>query len=261
VGPRQALILACGGASYPSTGSRGDGYPLAAALGHRLVIPRPSLVGLLCRENMKGLADLTLRNVRLWINDGATQVFDGFGELELTDYGIWGPIVLDASRVAVPLLATGRTLQAHLDLKAALPPDKLEIRFNRDLAEAPQDTTVAMLGGLLARPLIPWFVTRGALDGRRRVCDLTPAMRQKILLLLKDLPLTLTGYRPIEEAIVTQGGVALEQVDPATLRSKVLPNVYFAGELLDLDGPTGGFNLQIAFSTGYLAGKSAAAHI
>ena len=253
----EALILATGGASYPRTGSTGDGYRLAEQAGHTVVPIRGSLVPLTsddpCCAQLQGLS---LRNVGFCVRDhrGKT-VFQEQGELLFTHFGLSGPLALSAS--AHMDFAKGQ-YTAHIDLKPALDRQKLDARLLRDFeARANQDYANA-LGGLLPRSMAPVFVARTGIAGGTKVHDIRREQRRTLLETLKDFSIPLTGVRPVEEAVVTAGGVAVGQVDPKTMESKQASGLYFAGELLDVDGYTGGFNLQIAWSTGHAAGLAAA---
>lgn len=256
----EALILATGGASYPRTGSTGDGYRLAEQAGHTVVPIRGSLVPLTsddpCCAQLQGLS---LRNVGFCVRDhrGKT-VFQEQGELLFTHFGLSGPLALSAS--AHMDFAKGQ-YTAHIDLKPALDRQKLDARLLRDFeARANQDYANA-LGGLLPRSMAPVFVARTGIAGGTKVHDIRREQRRTLLETLKDFSIPLTGVRPVEEAVVTAGGVAVGQVDPKTMESKQASGLYFAGELLDVDGYTGGFNLQIAWSTGYAAGVAAAQRV
>ena len=253
----EALILATGGASYPRTGSPGDGYRLAEQAGHTVVPIRGSLVPLTsddpCCAQLQGLS---LRNVGFCVRDhrGKT-VFQEQGELLFTHFGLSGPLALSAS--AHMDFAKGQ-YTAHIDLKPALDRQKLDARLLRDFeARANQDYANA-LGGLLPRSMAPVLVARTGIAGGTKVHDIRREQRRTLLETLKDFSIPLTGVRPVEEAVVTAGGVAVGQVDPKTMESKQASGLYFAGELLDVDGYTGGFNLQIAWSTGFAAGQAAA---
>jgi len=246
-------ILATGGQSYPATGSTGDGFRFAQAAGHGLAPLRPSLVGIETRPAHARAQGLNLRNVQmtLWI-DGKKQASE-FGETELTAKGLGGPIVLRLSRRIVDALAEGRKVEVTLDLKPSLDPAKLEARLLR-VAEL-HPTSASLLGSLLPAPLTGVFLEALGLDP---AAPFPGPARKKLLALLKELRFEVTGHGGWDEAIVTAGGVSLKDVDPRTLASRKVENLYFAGEVLDLDASTGGYNLQIAFSTGWLAGESAA---
>lgn len=248
-------ILATGGCSYPATGSTGDGHRFAEAAGHRIVPLRPSLVRIATRPAFPEAQGLTLKHAQLtlWV-DGRKQGGE-FGEAECTAKGLAGAAVLRLSRRIVDALAAGRQVEVGLDLKPALDPAKLEARLRRDLEAHPGATCAQLLRGLLPAPLVSPFC---GLLGVKAGSPFPEVKRSRLLGLLKDLRLEVTGHGGWEEAIVTAGGVSLTEVDPRTLASRKVAGLHFAGEVLDLDANTGGYNLQIAFSTGWLAGESAA---
>ena len=251
------LVLATGGASYPRTGSTGDGYQLARAVGHRVVPVRGSLVPLTsddpCCVKLQGLS---LRNVGLRIRDqNGKVVFREQGELLFTHFGLSGPLVLSAS---AHMDFVKRSYTAHIDLKPALDEQKLDARLLRDFeARANQDYANA-LGGLVPRSMVPVIVERTGVAGDTKVHDIRKVQRRRLMEALKNFSVLLSGTRPVEEAVITSGGIAVGEVDPKTMESKKAAGLYIAGELLDVDGYTGGFNLQIAWSTGYAAGLAAA---
>lgn len=251
-------ILATGGLSYPATGSTGDGHRFAEATGHRIEALRPSLVRLDTRPVHEGAQGLTLKNVNLtlWI-DGKKQASE-FGEAEFTTKGLAGASVLRLSRKVVEALAAGRKVEVTLDLKPALDPAKLEARLMRELEAHPGWTCGALLRSLLPTPLVAVFCERLGLSPASPAAQLQGSKRKQLLGLLKELRFEVTGHGGWEEAIVTAGGVSLKDLDPRTMASRKVEGLYVAGELLDLDANTGGYNLQIAFSTGWLAGESAA---
>lgn len=252
-----ALILATGGASYPLTGSTGDGYRLAEQAGHRVIPPKPSLVPLvspdpLCRACM----GLSLRNVGVQFVRNGRLLYEEQGELLFTHFGVSGPTVLSASAH----LRDGFPVTMRLDLKPALDEKTLDARLLRDFAEQSNRDLRNCMNGLLPAKLIQPFLDKFALAGGEKVHSVTKETRRKLCEGLKGLELSVTGTRPIAEAIVTSGGVDVREVDPRTMQSKKLRGLYLAGELLDVDAYTGGYNLQIAFSTGRLAGISATQH-
>ncbi|OQA37109.1 MAG: tricarballylate dehydrogenase [Acidobacteria bacterium ADurb.Bin340] len=252
----KALVVATGGCSYPATGSTGDGFRFAEATGHRVTALRPSLVGLATRPALAAAAGLKLRNVALtlWI-EGKKKATE-FGEAEFTAQGLSGPIALRLSRAVVESLAAGQTVELTLDLKPALEAATLEARLDREAAT--RRTVGEQLRGLLPAPLVPVYGQRLDLPLGAPAVRLQGAPRRRLLALLKALPFTVTGHGGWEEAIVTAGGIALADLDPRTLASRRILGLHFAGEVLDLDANTGGYNLQIACSTGWLAGQSAA---
>ena len=252
-----AVILATGGASYPRTGSTGDGYRLAESVGHTVVPVRGSLVPLEsddphCRM-MQGLA---LRNVDLKIkNRKGKVIYREMGELLFTHFGLSGPLVLSAS---AHMNFERDSYTAHIDLKPALDEQKLDARLVRDFETRGNQNFTTALGGLIPQSMIPVMVERTGIPGDEKVRDLRREQRRRLLEELKDFSVSLKGARPVEEAIVTAGGVKVGEIDPKTMESKKLAGLYMAGELLDVDAYTGGFNLQIAWSTGCAAGISAA---
>lgn len=255
--PARSVVLACGGASYPGTGSNGDGYRLARALGHTVGEIFPSLVPLVARgEDCGKLMGLSLRNCRLWVTEAGRKkpVYEEFGELLFTHFGLSGPTVLSASAHLRPMRPG--TYTVHIDLKPALDLQKLDARILRDFAQNKNRTFANSLDGLLPQKLIPVVVARSGISPESRCHSITKEERRRLCGLLKDFTVEIEGFRPIAEAIVTSGGLSLKEVDPRTMRSKLIGGLYFAGELLDCDAYTGGYNLQIAFATGRLAGSS-----
>lgn len=249
------VVLACGGASYPATGSDGTGYRIAADCGHTIVPLTPSLVPVelepveVCRQ----LQGLSLRNVAIRLVRNGNAVYRDFGEMLFTHFGVSGPIILSASTVA----QSGDILE--IDLKPALDFEQLDKRVCQDFAHYSNKNLSNALGDLLPSKLIPVMIEISGLSAYQKVHDITKAQRQTFVRLLKNFSFTVKGLRPIEEAIVTAGGVDVRQVNPKDMQSKLVTGLYFAGEILDVDAYTGGFNLQIAFSTGYKAGLSVAA--
>ena len=257
-GECKVLILATGGASYPRTGSTGDGYALARWAGHTIVPIRGSLVPLEsedpCCAKLQGLS---LRNVELRVkNEREKTVFREQGELLFTHFGLSGPLVLSAS---AHMDFTRSQYTAHIDLKPALEEGKLDARLLRDFGERSNQDYANALGGLAPRSMVPVLVERTGIPADVKVRDIRREQRRRLLETLKDFTIGLSGPRPVEEAVVTSGGVAVGEVDPKTMESKKARGLFIAGELLDVDGYTGGFNLQIAWSTGYAAGLAAAA--
>ena len=252
-----SVIIATGGASYPQTGSTGDGYKFASELGHTIIKPMPSLVPLVTREKwVSELMGLSLRNAAISVkNLAGKEIYSDFGEMLFTHYGISGPIVLSASahmkNFNEPYLIT-------VDLKPALDPDTLDKRILRDFSELNNKDFQNSLDALLPKKLIPIIVRLSGIDPHKKVHDITKEERLGLVGLLKALPMTVVGTRPIAEAIITSGGVSTKEINPKTMESKIAAGLYFAGEVIDVDAVTGGFNLQIAFSTGYVAGESAA---
>ncbi len=255
----QAVVLATGGVTYPATGSTGDGYALAEQAGHTVVPPRPSLVPLETEESWPAqVSGLSLRNVELSLWSGETRLAKEFGEMLFTHFGVSGPLVLSLSQTVCDPKYAGTPLNLHIDLKPALSPEQLDERLRRDFGAQSRKIFQNSLHQLLPTSLIPVFVALSGVPGDKPVNQLTREDRRGLVELLKCLPLTVKGPRPIAEAIVTAGGVCVKEVDPKRMASRLVPGLYFAGELLDVDGYTGGYNLQAAWSTGYVAGLSAA---
>ncbi len=252
------VILATGGMSYPRTGSTGDGYRLAADVGHTVIPPRPGLVPLVLQEpEVPRLEGLSLRNVRASLYREDDLLASEFGEMLFTSDGVSGPIILTLSMVAAHALSQA-PLRLLLDLKPAIEPVELDQRLQRDLASLGNARFSALLKGLLPRLLIDVFAERSGLSPDHRLSQLSAEQRRRVLSLLKAFPFTVVGTRPIGEAIITQGGVSTVEINPATMASRRIAGLYFAGEIIDVAGDTGGYNLQLAFTTGYLAGESAA---
>ncbi len=259
--PCDSGIITTGGISYPGTGSTGDGYDWARAAGHHIISPRPGLVPLVAKEEwVKKLQGLSLKNVQAsaYRRDGS-RINQDFGEMLFTHYGVSGPIILSLSRdIGEVLYRRQGTIRLCIDLKPALSEEKLDERLQRDLDIYSRRQFKNSLDRLLPKKLIPVIVELSGIDENKESHQVTRAERRKLLQLLKSLEITVTATRPIGEAIVTAGGVDTKEINPKTMESRLVKGLYFAGEILDVDGYTGGFNLQAAFSTGYLAGKSAA---
>jgi predicted Rossmann fold flavoprotein len=257
--PAAAVILATGGLSYPSTGSSGDGYAMARKLGHAVTPLKPALVPLTTKEfPVKEIQGLSLRNVR------ATLLADGrarereFGEMLFTHFGVSGPIILTLSGEAAQYLEKKKEVVLSIDLKPALDEEKLSARLVRDREAYGRRSFGNYLDELLPKKMAGIFPSLLDIPPGKKVNQLSRAETAKLISLLKDFRLKISGTRPVEEAIVTRGGIDLREVNPGTMESRLLPKLYFCGEILDLDAKTGGYNLQAAFSTGYLAGQSAA---
>lgn len=251
-----AVILALGGQSYPMTGSTGDGYALAREAGHHVLPPEAVLSALETVENWpRALQGLALKNVRLTLRSGRKTLYTELGEMLFTHFGISGPLVLEMSCHLPAELAQA---QVTLDLKPGLTPEQLDLRLQRDFAAQPRKQLQNVLPGLLPLRLSALFPDLAGVSGERVCGQITRGEREQLGAALKALPITLRARRPLAEAIVTRGGVDVKEIQPATMESKLLPGLYFAGEMIDVDAHTGGFNLQIAFSTGALAGSSAA---
>lgn len=253
----KAVIVATGGVSYPLTGSTGDGYALARQAGHRIREPEPSLVPLEIQENWcRDLQGLALKNVSLTVRDKEkfSEIYQDFGEMLFTHFGVSGPIVLSASSHMRSIKK--EKYELAIDLKPALSFEQLDTRIQRDIAKHANKAVVNALVELLPRAMIPVVLQLCGIPFEKKANQITREQRQELALCLKQLPLTVTGFRPIAEAIVTSGGVAVGEVAPKTMESKLCRGLFFAGEVLDVDAYTGGYNLQIAFSTGVLAGRS-----
>ncbi|MBD3233433.1 MAG: aminoacetone oxidase family FAD-binding enzyme [candidate division Zixibacteria bacterium] len=260
--PAKSVILATGGASYPATGSTGDGYRFAAEVGHNIIPIRPSLVPLEIEdESKKSLSGLHLRNVwgKLLINGHKKQ--HRFGEITFINTGLSGPTILTMSKTAVDALDQGREVSISIDLKPALDEKKLDARLLREFDQNGKKKFSTILKSLLPVKLIPFCITSVGINPDKEACRITAAERKRLRIWLKDMRLRVTGYRSFREAIITAGGVDLKEIDPRTMESRLIERLYFCGEVIDIDADTGGYNLQAAFSTGWLAGKSAAENI
>ena len=254
-----AVILCTGGRSYPVTGSDGDGYRFARTAGHTVTALHPSLVPLVAQGKLcASLQGLSLKNVSLRIVDRATQktVYEDFGEMLFTHFGITGPLVLSASAHLSDIAPD--KYEAQIDLKPALDEKTLDARIRSDFEKYRNRDFLNALDDLLPQKMIEPFVRLCEIDGRKKVHSVTREERERMVRTFKCIRVPLTGFRPIDEAIVTRGGVNVKEIDPKTMRSKLIAGLYFAGELLDVDAYTGGFNLQIAFSTAVVAGHAAA---
>ena len=257
----ESVVIATGGASYPATGSTGDGYIIAQKAGHRITPLKPSLVPLETLEPwVKELQGLSLKNVKVEATAGEKVLGYEFGEMLFTHFGISGPVILSLSKPIADYFETSGhgTVQVHIDLKPALTIEQLDLRIQRDFQKYSRKYLSNAFFDLLPKSLIPVFVNILPVPKEKFVHQITREERNKIVKLLKNFTLTITKTRPIAEAIVTAGGVCLKEINPKTMESKIVPGLYFAGEVLDIDGFTGGYNLQAAFSTGYTAGFSAA---
>lgn len=250
-----SLILATGGLSYPTTGSTGDGHTMAKNSGHKIVTPRPALVPLTTKEEyILRMQGLSLKNVSLKIKDEKRVIYDAFGEMLFTHFGVSGPLILSASSVLSRHFP--REYQAYIDLKPALSEEVLNERLLREFSERPNQHIKAVFQQLLPAKMIPVMIELSQISMDKPVNAITKEERRRLVRLFKAFPFTITGTRGFKEAIITQGGVSVKDIDPATMESKRIKDLYLVGELLDLDALTGGYNLQIAWSTGYLAGIS-----
>ncbi len=259
-----AVILATGGASYPGTGSTGDGYRMGETLGHTIVPLKPSLVPLEVDEEWIGeLQGLSLKNVEASIIIDGKKVADDFGEMLFTHYGLSGPIILSLSKKVAEVLKNDpdQEVLLSINLKPALTAEVLDKRIQRDFEKFARKQIKNSLGELLPAKLIPVMIDLAHLDPEKFVHQITKSERARLQEQITHLTFTITGTRPVSEAIVTAGGIQVKEINPKTMESKLIQGLYFAGEVIDIDGYTGGFNLQAAFSTGYVAGQNAAEEI
>ena len=248
------VIVATGGLSYPATGSTGDGYGWAEKSGHKVTELRPALVPFNVREEeAKALQGLSLKNIQITIRKEKKVLYEEFGEMLFTHFGVSGPVILSASSFVGKELRRN-PLSLSIDLKPALTAEQLDERILRDFAAEQNRQFKNSLSKLLPAKLIPVILTRSGINPDKPVNQITREERQRLVSLLKDFTLTLTGLRDFKEAIITQGGVSVKEINPSTMESKRVKGLYFAGEVLDLDGVTGGYNLQIAWSSGWSAG-------
>jgi len=254
-----AVIIATGGVSYPATGSTGDGYRLAASVGHNIIPIRPALIPLVTAgDTARRLQGLSLRNVNVSVRIDGKKRDSAFGEMIFTHFGLSGPIILSLSGSIVDALILQKKVTLSIDLKPALDEQKLDARLLRDLQTHGKKQFHTILKALLPSKLIPVCCDLVSIRSDKEAHQISSEERRRLRTWLKDFRFDVTGHRPIEEAIVTAGGVDTQEIDPRTMASRLVPGLYFAGEVLDIDGATGGYNLQAAFSTGWLAGQSAA---
>lgn len=254
-----AVILATGGASYPATGSTGDGFNFAKNLGHTVTEILPALVPLETEEDfVQELQGLSLKNVRVTLKADEKIAAEIFGEMLFTHFGISGPIILTISRQVAKLLAEKKFVEVLINLKPALTPEQLDARILRDFEKFKGKIVKNAMVELLPQKLIPVILDLSYIDEDKKVDEITKSERQNLVEILRGLPLTISATRPISEAIVTAGGVSIKEVNPKTMESKLIENLFFAGEVLDIDGNTGGFNLQAAWAMGKAAGTFAA---
>lgn len=252
-----AVIVATGGISYPSTGSTGDGYRFAGKCGHKVTELSPSLVPMEVKEWYAGeLMGLSLRNIEIRITDGKKKMYQEFGEMLFTHYGVTGPVILSASSIVGNRLKD-KELTLHIDLKPALTEEQLDKRVLREFEANHNRQFKNAVDSLFPAKLRPVMVELSGIPEEKKVHEITKEERLRFVRLIKDFTITLTGLRGYNEAIITKGGVSVKEIDPGTMESKLVKGLYFAGEVLDLDAVTGGYNLQIAWSTGYLAGMNA----
>lgn len=249
-----SVLIATGGISYPLTGSTGDGYTFAKKVGHKIISPIPALCGIVTEtEDIKKLQGLTLKNVRLTVKNLDKTIHEDFGELLFTHFGISGPLVLTCSSIINRLNFSN--LKILLDLKPALSIEKLDARITRDISEEFSNKTIlSLLRNLAPSSLADVLIKRLGVSKDRKCSNFSKQERERLIILLKNFEIKIRSLRPISEAIVTSGGISVKEINPKTMESKLVKNLFFAGEVLDVDAFTGGFNLQIAFSTGYSAG-------
>lgn len=251
-----SVILATGGVSYPGTGSTGEGHIIAKNLGHTVTDLKPSLVPLITKEKwVKSAQGLSLKNVSITLfNKQDSKIYSDFGEMLFTHFGVSGPLILSCSRHILEYNYKG--IKLVIDLKPALSIEKLDERIQRDFEKYSRKQFKNSLGDLLPNKLIPVIIELSGIDPEKHVNQIKKEERMKLVYLLKNLELEIIGSRPIAEAIVTAGGISINEINPRTMESKIIKGLFFAGEIIDVDAYTGGFNLTIAFSTGYLAGDS-----
>lgn len=249
-----SVIIATGGLSYPLTGSTGDGYKFAKSLGHTIIDTKPSLIGIEVREKfVKELEKLSLRNIAINVcNSKNKKIYEDFGELEFTKYGLDGPVIKSASCRMKD--TTKENYKISIDLKPALDEEKLDKRIQKDFQKYTNKKFEKALDDLLPKKLIPIIIKLSEIDPQKVVHQISKEERKNLVKLLKNFTFTVKRYRPIEEAIITSGGIKVSEINSSTMESKLIEGLFFAGEVIDVDAYTGGFNLQIAFSTGYLSG-------
>jgi len=251
-------LISTGGLSYPKTGSTGNGYTWAEHMGHTIIKPQPALTPILVKEPwVKDLEGLSLKNVSISVYQNKKKKHERFGEALFTDSGLSGPIILDMSRQIGGLLSKGQT-DLFIDFKPALDFNVLDKRILRDLETNKNKAIKNILPGLLPKKLVPVIMNLADIDPDKKGNSITKDDRKRLRLLLKEFPLTIKSLLGFNKAIITAGGISLKEIDPKTMRSRIIRNLFFAGEILDLNGPTGGYNLQVCWSTGYLAGEHAA---
>ncbi len=251
-----SLIIATGGLSYPSTGSTGDGYKFAEETGHAVTDCTPSLVPFNVKEKwVPKLQGLALKNTAISIFDNNKMIYSDFGEMLFTHFGVSGPMILSAS-ATIKQKSINKPLNLYIDLKPALDEDTLDKRILREFDDAKNKQFKNSINKLLPAKLLPVIIELSEINPDKKVNEISKEERMKLLKLIKNLPITLDGPRGWNEAIITKGGISVKDINPSTMESKVVENLYFAGEVLDIDALTGGYNLQIAWSTGYLAGLS-----
>ncbi len=255
-----AVIIATGGVSYAATGSTGDGYRFAETFGHTCVETKPSLVPLVIKQTWcRDLQGLSLKNTGLKMYSGKKMIYEDFGEMLFTHFGVSGPMILSASRYFYN--KKDNDCRIVLDLKPALSEDELDARLIREFDENHEKHFINVLPNLLPAKLVPVMAFLSGIDPHKKCGDITKEERRNLVTLLKNLEMDVVGTRGFEEAIITKGGINVKEISPKTMMSKIVPGLFFAGEVTDLDALTGGFNLQIAWSTGFVAGESAAEYV
>ena len=259
------IIIATGGASYKATGSTGDGYEIAKKYGHTINTIKPGLVPLECYEKnlCKELQGLSLKNISINLKDKEKNklIYEDFGEMMFTHFGVTGPVIISSSSHLVRYknieeLFKNKKIELSIDLKPALSKEKLDLRIRRDFEEFKNKKFKNSLDKLLPQKLIEPIINLSKIDGEKKVNEITKEERNYLGEIIKNFNFTISSFRPIDEAIITAGGISVKEIDPKSMESKLIKNLYFAGEIIDVDGYTGGFNLQIAFSTGFVAGRS-----
>lgn len=250
------IILATGGMSYPQTGSTGDGYKMAEEHGHTIIDTKPSLIAMTSKEDSlkicQDLQGLSLRNVKIKLKENGKTIYEDFGEMIFTNFGISGPIILSASAHLVRTKLINPKIQ--IDLKPALSEEKLNARILRDFEKYKNKEFKNALHELLPKKMIPVIIKQSGIEEAKKVNEITKAERYRLIELIKHFDIEINGFRPIDEAIITMGGISTKEINPKTMESKIIKGLFFAGEIIDVDAYTGGFNLQIAYSTGYTAG-------
>ncbi|MCP4669382.1 MAG: NAD(P)/FAD-dependent oxidoreductase [Deltaproteobacteria bacterium] len=251
------IVLATGGKSYPKTGSSGAGFRLASQLGHTVTPLSPALVPIKTKgDTAKKLQGLSLRNVKVKVWCNSRKVDERFGEMLFTDFGVSGPIILSLSRTIVRLIHDRQKVFISIDLKPALDHNMVDQRLLREINGHGKQRFKSLLKKLLPRKLVPLFIEKLEISEERLLNQITSKERKKLRMLLKEFQLEVTGHRSFDEAIITAGGISIKEINPQTMESKLVQGLYFAGEIIDIDADTGGFNLQAAFSTGWIAGRA-----
>ncbi len=247
-----SVLIATGGKSYPLTGSTGDGYELSKTAGHTIIPPTPSLIPIITKEkDVKDMQGLSLKNVTLTVFENSKEIYNELGEMLFTHFGISGPLVLSSSAHIRDI--KNKKYNLEIDLKPGLSNEQLDKRLLRDFSQNLNRDIINSLGALLPRKMIPVVLKYSKIPFNMKINEITKEQRQSLLKTIKAFPLTVSGFRPIDEAIITSGGIDVKEINPKTMESKLIKNLFFAGEIIDVDAYTGGFNLQIAFATANLA--------